>query len=73
MTAPIGPAHTLANNIGTALVNLGEKDFTLVWDAIQVRNNLSIIQHGGVWSSLSGRAISLDDVTGAIDFNLALH
>jgi hypothetical protein len=35
LSSPIGPAQFLANNIGTALVNLGEKDFLVTREAIR--------------------------------------
>lgn len=44
MTAPIGLVHILANNLGTAAVNLGEKDFTSTRDAVQARNNFGVVR-----------------------------
>ena len=44
LSSPIGPAQLLVNNIGSALVNLGEKDFLVSREAIQARNNFGVVR-----------------------------
>ena len=44
MTSPIGPGQFLANNIGTALANWGEKEFMVTREAIQAQNNFGMVR-----------------------------
>ena len=44
LTSPIGPGQLLVNNIGTALVNLGEKDFLVTREGVQARNNFGVVR-----------------------------
>jgi hypothetical protein len=44
LSAPIGPGQLLVNNIGTALVTLGEKDFLVTREGVQARNNFGVVR-----------------------------